>query len=629
LIINDAPLSYELTNAIIDGEIVETMDYAAGTLEFSIVDHERLIVHNLLSQWVSANTPVVYTSIVGQRRNKVVPKEWNEIFCTFDGRDYALVQCNKTGDVFDLIFENRSIHEMRRYSKPKLWFRDTYTRAEVIQSMCKEVSPYYIQFYAPELDIIQPIKSTKGLPTPKETVSKKRKSFAKGTKTTVKGHAASPQQQGRMADVLHTGDSHKASYTAETAALITCIELSNFNLVQPHNQSQFGGGSGLFGFINSTTIVDDAVAFFTHSAQLEKQIPGIPPELLAWNIISGNRGGTGESFDFTAAEFARWIPEAKKILDQWGTSYTGGSVSFTEYNRYAFKRGLDGERENSWDCAVRLAKEVNWRVFSTDNIIWWVSDNDLRNSIPWTTIDENTDGIDTIDWEIDSGKPLNSVTITAHLSRWQCPPGVPIMIENCGPADGRWLVFEVRRPMHSDLGEITCHMPSPPLPEPAPTTKQVSISGSKLGTAIAVTGNSKVDAAYAKAVQIANKKYPYVYAGGHASDFSPHGGNGIGYDCSGYVSAILNAAGLLTSPEASGPMMSWGQAGPGRLMTMWTNTGHVFLEFKFPPPVGHVQANTSHSGLLPGQGAAVIPWGGNGQADAQSGSFVARHWPGT
>jgi hypothetical protein len=333
---------------------------------------------------------------------------------------------------------------------------------------------------------------------------------------------------------------------------------------------------------------------------------------------------------FKPAEFSRWITEGQEILKQWGTSFTGGSVTFTEYNRYAFKRGLDGQRENSWNCMVRLAREVVYRVFSTDNVLWWVSDNDLRTSVPWDTIDENTIGIDSIDYEIDSGKPLNSVTISAHLSQWQCPPGVPISIENSGPADGHWLVYEVRRPLDTDVGEITCHLPSPALPEPAPTTKRVSISGTKLGAPIAATGNSSVDAVYARAVQINSKHYPYVFGGGHASDFSPNGG---GYDCSGYVSACLNAGGMLKTPEATPGLISWGQPGPGRLMTVWVNpnpgaSGHAFIEFKFPAPVGHSQANTSHVNP-PSWGAAVLPWGGPGQTDSGSSNFHPRHWPGT
>jgi hypothetical protein len=625
LIINDARISDQLASAVQTGEILETMDYAAGTLSLTILDRSRTLIKGLLKDWVSANTPRVYTSIAGQRRKKVVPAEWNEIYCTFDGRDYALVQVNKSHDQFDLTFENRTIHEMRRYSKPRIWYRDQHTRAQVILAMCQEVRNYNVQFYAPELDVIQPIAVTHAQPTPKEVASKKMKGFHKGTKFDIKGKSASKQQINHVAEVIRVGDSMKVPYNVHISALISIIEISNAKDVQ--GSTEFGGGNGLFGFINSTSMSADAHSFYQHAMEFYKIDPTTTPGQMAFYVLSGTRVVS----PFKPAEFDRWVSEAQEILTKWGTSLTGGSVTFTEYNRYAFKRGLDGKREDSWNCAVRLAKEVNWRVFSTDNILWWVDDNDLRYSIPWDTIDEDSVGIDSIDYEIDTGKALNEVTISAYLSRWQCPPGVPVVIENSGPADGRWLVYEVRRPLDTDLGEITCHLPAPALDEPAPTTKRVSISGSKLGgIPIAVTKNAVVDTAYAKAIQISNKHYPYVYAGGHNSNFAPSLGPPPGYDCSGYVSAILSAAGTLQQPEASGGLESWGQAGPGKLMTIWTNAGHVFIEFNLPQPIGHVQANTSH-GSFDGNkwGAMVLPWGYNGKADADSGSFMARHWPGT
>jgi len=65
---------------------------------------------------------------------------------------------------------------------------------------------------------------------------------------------------------------------------------------------------------------------------------------------------------------------------------------------------------------------------------------------------------------------------------------------------------------------------------------------------------------------------PYKWGGGHGK------WQDTGYDCSGSVSFALAAAGLLSGPLASGPLMSWGQPGRGKWVTIWTNEGHVFLE---------------------------------------------------
>ncbi len=64
---------------------------------------------------------------------------------------------------------------------------------------------------------------------------------------------------------------------------------------------------------------------------------------------------------------------------------------------------------------------------------------------------------------------------------------------------------------------------------------------------------------------------PYIWGGGHGSFISP------GYDCSGSVSYVLNAAGLLSSPETSGEFESYGDPGAGQYVTIYANEGHVWM----------------------------------------------------
>jgi peptidoglycan hydrolase-like protein with peptidoglycan-binding domain len=64
---------------------------------------------------------------------------------------------------------------------------------------------------------------------------------------------------------------------------------------------------------------------------------------------------------------------------------------------------------------------------------------------------------------------------------------------------------------------------------------------------------------------------PYVYGGGHGSFHSS------GYDCSGSVSYALHGAGLLRSPQDSSGLESYGQAGPGKHITIYANAGHAFM----------------------------------------------------
>ena len=78
-----------------------------------------------------------------------------------------------------------------------------------------------------------------------------------------------------------------------------------------------------------------------------------------------------------------------------------------------------------------------------------------------------------------------------------------------------------------------------------------------------------VKAVIAAGNQIAFK--PYIYGGGHGS------WNDSGYDCSGSVSYALHGARLLSSPEDSTELESYGSSGGGRWISIWANSGHVYM----------------------------------------------------
>jgi len=97
---------------------------------------------------------------------------------------------------------------------------------------------------------------------------------------------------------------------------------------------------------------------------------------------------------------------------------------------------------------------------------------------------------------------------------------------------------------------------------------------------------------------------PYKWGGGHGK------WRDTGYDCSGSVSFALAAAGLLSGPLASGPLMSWGEPGKGKWVTIYANNGHVFLE------VAGIRFDTG------AQRVTGSRWANDGRSTA---GFVARH----
>jgi hypothetical protein len=102
-------------------------------------------------------------------------------------------------------------------------------------------------------------------------------------------------------------------------------------------------------------------------------------------------------------------------------------------------------------------------------------------------------------------------------------------------------------------------------------------------------------------------KFPYKWGGGHGA------WRDNGYDCSGSVSFALAGAGLLDRPLTSGLFMTYGAPGQGRWITIYANSGHIFMV------IAGLRFDTS------GQGRAGTRW----QAEPRStAGFAVRHIPG-
>lgn len=121
---------------------------------------------------------------------------------------------------------------------------------------------------------------------------------------------------------------------------------------------------------------------------------------------------------------------------------------------------------------------------------------------------------------------------------------------------------------------------------------------------------TNVPEAVQKVVAGANEiaDFPYVFGGGHASFIDN------AYDCSGSVSYALAAGGLLSRPETSGELESWGAPGPGRYITIEANAGHTYMY------VDGIMFNTAGR-----SGVYASRWQVSG---VNNSGFVTRHYPG-
>ena len=100
---------------------------------------------------------------------------------------------------------------------------------------------------------------------------------------------------------------------------------------------------------------------------------------------------------------------------------------------------------------------------------------------------------------------------------------------------------------------------------------------------------------------------PYIWGGGHGSFVA------AGYDCSGSVSYVLHAAGLLASPEDSSALEGYGLPGPGKYITIYANAGHAWMT---------INGRRFDTGAM---GAGGSRWASSPRSGA---GFVVRHPPG-
>ncbi len=105
-------------------------------------------------------------------------------------------------------------------------------------------------------------------------------------------------------------------------------------------------------------------------------------------------------------------------------------------------------------------------------------------------------------------------------------------------------------------------------------------------------------------------KLPYRFGGGHGTFFDN------AYDCSGSLSFVFAAAGLLNTTMTSGQLMSWGDSGRGKWITVFAAPGHTFM---------YVAGLRFDTVALAETGSR---WSNRPANEPDLRSFVARHPPG-
>lgn len=600
-------LDTRIDGVIVDGELDRTI-LGASTLTLTLNDPQRELLQ--MGVFNPTKTP---TRVV------------------LDGVSWRLVKVSKTAETLTLTFEDDVVSLLRQFRKPRKAARGQVTRAQFALSLVREAGRT-IPFVCPSLNVVQPITKSKQQPG----IVRKKTSAAKGipidAPLTVKGAKATTAQKKMGERVLTVADSAGAPDKARLALMEACI-------IESLLSNPSGGdatSSGILQLLASTAKGlhlnprdPEACCFaflqrgFTGRGGAN-QLALQNPQWSAGRVAQAVQGSAYPTrYDGVRAEAQHWLDVFKGV-----TQTTTIDVTKTKALPFQFRRGgPNGVKEDSWACLQRLASEVNWRCFVVAGAVWFVSDNDLMTAKPSGHLSELVEGIETIDFDVDSGKQVDQATITARAARWYAAPGSVIVLEECGPADGRWLVEEIRRGLFDAQTTITLQRPGNPLAEPAPTfqvTQQsiqlTSKASETLGTA-GSSGDQRLDVIKKACREMTAKRFPYVWGGGHPKGPGvPTGGPPVGYDCSGSTCAILSAANLGfkfggTTATSGQIAAGWGAPGKGQHITVWASKIHVWMEI---------------DGRHFGTGDWGKGWGGPGWNPRMhpTDGFTPRHWPG-
>lgn len=284
------------------------------------------------------------------------------------------------------------------------------------------------------------------------------------------------------------------------------------------------------------------------------------------------------SFVAKLVAYEHWIqlqmpggPESQRSVEMLSTgsvdTSTGGVMPLNYSTTFQ-------EKETFWDSTGSILSTIGWRRFPRgSNGLVVASDQWLFNQTPNAVLDEDSDGVDAIDFNYDIRKPLGKITITCRASAWAFPVGSVIqftpkmgivgaqdygtgIVSSTNPQEetqsgqlppvaGHWLVTNISRSLLGSSAIITLDLPNLTLTEPQtqPPTSPINQVATyltthpsiDLGSASAQTGKNALPQ-IAKFVSFAKAKVggPYVW-----------GGTGpTGYDCSGLVKAAAETIGV-------------------------------------------------------------------------------------
>jgi cell wall-associated NlpC family hydrolase len=484
-----------------------------------------------------------------------------------DGLWFRMTGVTKTGDELELTFEDREIAVLRTYTSKLVKTRDQMNRAHFILTMIKEVQEFKIPWVIPELDDVQPVEGEVAAQYPDPNIPTIVSGIANDPNLRI-GHAPGSKPTFNQIQVMNTilqvAQENLLPRKLWVIAMMVAFQESGFTNLPLALSGWNKGHAGVFQqdpryWPASGNVKTDAEAFFLSGMPNSKWPHGsdglvknsIKYPNMAYSDLAEATQHAGPDYP---AQVAPWRTQSENIVTAFGMPASGMDTANAQAPNYGVSSGtfhyFRGEDkivnnktvfkpESSWKCIQRLADDVGWRAFFVAGTFYYVSEEWLFAGPPVAVIDEDTEGIDIIDFDYQSNSKAANVTVNCRIGRWVGTPGSLIQIQNMGPINGRWIVSSVQRGFFDNLGTITLKKPRPKLVEPASSSDALSnYTGNTGQTQTQQTEDSIPNTMCAKKVvnaAMSQKGLPYQWAAEEA---------GVAFDCSGLTEWAYKQAGI-------------------------------------------------------------------------------------
>lgn len=447
LFVKGGPFRSTVLDTVLDGEVTRTIT-GASTVTLDVLDEEHRLINSSLFK--------------------------RKFDAQLDGLWFRLAEASDDGDGrITFGFEARDVNRLRQQTGHVKALRDRITRAEFALLLIRELKNPRVPFFSPELHVVQPIRSRReGRRERSRQDDRREPGLDKGASITVKGAAASTEQINIIDRVLKVGVSVRAPMKVLIAS-IACItqesnatNLTHGDAAGPDSRGPFQQRPSMGWQGDPRDVENAALNFFkrapTYSGgaiAYNKANPDAPME----DLINAIQVSADKSL------YVQWFGEARRTISAFNGG--GGSISIEREIPYAYERERN---EDTWTCLGRLADEVQWSLFESNGMVYYVSQDYLIKSRVRMRIADGDPGIDRIACKYNANMRVQEVTVEGRAREWAAPPGTVTVLRGRGVSDGRYLVKEIRSNLFTEDVSVTLERRTPALPEPPAETKTIT-----------------------------------------------------------------------------------------------------------------------------------------------------------